>query len=65
MGTEETVLITDTDGRRQALGRSQREAPESDGEIRLTAQTPVKPGEYVRARIISASTYDLKGVVLP
>ena len=64
VGTEETVLITAADGR-AALGRSEREAPESDGEIRLTAPRPLEPGGFVRARLTAASTYDLKGVVLP
>ena len=60
LGQVAKVLVTDTDGR-TALGRSEREAPETDGEIRFTVKKPVRPGEFVNVRLTQADTYDLKG----
>ena len=45
------------------VGRSIREAPESDGAIRFRAARDVAPGEYVRVRITGADAYDLFGEV--
>lgn len=42
-------------------GRSRKEAPESDGAIRFTADREILPGEYVMIRIIGAEAYDLYG----
>jgi len=42
-------------------GRSRKEAPESDGVIRFTAQREIMPGEYLNVRIIAAEAYDLYG----
>ncbi len=52
-GTEEGMYV----------GRSIREAPESDGVIRFSAARDVAPGEYVRVRITGADAYDLFGEV--
>ncbi len=60
VGTVEQVLVTDSRGR-LALGRSSREAPEPDGEIRFTAPRPLQPGTFVPVRITRAQTYDLSG----
>ena len=46
------------------VGRSFREAPESDGVIRFTAAQSVAPGSYVKVRITKADAYDLYGEVL-
>jgi len=43
------------------IGRSQREAPESDGVIRFIAGRELSPGEYVKVRILDAQEYDLTG----
>jgi len=43
-------------------GRSAREAPEIDGVIRFTSETPVLPGEFVSVYITRALPYDLEGV---
>ena len=51
----------DEDG---VFGRSICEAPESDGCIRLISDRKLTPGEYVRARIVSADAYDLTAEVL-
>jgi len=43
------------------LGRSQFEAPDSDGEIVFTGKGTPKPGEFVNVKITRADTYDLMG----
>ena len=43
------------------VGRSIREAPESDGVIRFTAARNVTPGEYLNVKITGADAYDLFG----
>ena len=43
------------------VGRSIREAPESDGIIRFTAARNVTPGEYLNVKITGADAYDLFG----
>jgi ribosomal protein S12 methylthiotransferase len=63
VGQTVRVLVTDTDGRR-ALGRSEREAPETDGEIRFALRGGIRPGEFADVRITAADTYDLRGVVV-
>ena len=65
VGETETVLITDTDETRQtALGRSRREAPETDGEIFLTyTGDPPAVGSFQNARVTKASAYDLSGEI--
>ena len=64
-GTVEKVLVTDRNARGEILGRSQREAPETDGEIIFTAGESKMPsvGNFVDVRIEKASTYDLTGVI--
>jgi ribosomal protein S12 methylthiotransferase len=43
-------------------GRTERQAPEIDGRVILTdAPGPLKPGDFVRARIDEAHPYDLVG----
>lgn len=60
VGEECTVLC---EGWEDGLyyGRSSKEAPESDGNIRFTAQREIQPGEYVKVKILSAEAYDLYG----
>ena len=43
------------------IGRSRREAPESDGVIRFIADRELNPGEYVSVKILDAQEYDLTG----
>ena len=43
------------------IGRSQREAPEVDGEIRFTTGSQLRIGDYVRVRITDAVGADLHG----
>ena len=64
VGTVEKVLVTAADEEGNLLGRSHREAPETDGEILFTlpegAAAP-EVGPFVSVRITEADTYDLKG----
>jgi len=68
VGQEYDVLVDRTTraaGRSsfRAEGRSVGEAPEVDGVIRLRAERPLAPGQWVRARIVRAGAYDLAGEV--
>lgn len=65
VGREIEVLIerVSPDGRR-GMGRSQGQAPEIDGVVRLTAgkqTTPLIPGGFVRAQVHGHTAYDLQG----
>ena len=62
VGAELDVLVeaTATEGRRHAIGRSYRDAPEVDGAVHVRG--PAQPGEIVRVRVIDAQHYDLIGV---
>ena len=54
------------DGRR-GVGRSQGQAPEIDGMIRLTSParaTPLVPGEFVQAHVRGSTAYDLDAVTV-
>ena len=64
IGSTERVLVTDVGDDGFILGRSQYEAPDSDGEIVFTAaKTPVI-GEFCNVKITKADTYDLMGVMV-
>ena len=65
IGDVEQVLVTDTDGAGHVLGRSSREAPETDGEIYVScgASGP-EPGQFIPVRIDAAEEYDLRGTML-
>ena len=65
IGSVEQVLVTDTDGNGNCLGRSGREAPEIDGEIYIAcpAARP-EPGQFIPVRITDAGEYDLRGEML-
>ena len=45
-----------------SIGRSFRDAPEIDGQVYLAAGD-VRPGDFIKARIIEARPYDLIGEV--
>lgn len=60
VGSECRVLVTGFDGMLYT-GRSEMEAPDSDGSILFTAPRELTPGEFVRVRIVRADTYDLYG----
>lgn len=66
VGTVEKVLVTDVSEDGFILGRSHREAPETDGEIVFTlpegANAP-EIGSFVSVRLTRADAYDLMGVM--
>ena len=65
IGDVEQVFVTDTDDSGTVLGRSSREAPETDGEICVSCgQARPQPGQFIPVRIESAEEYDLRGIML-
>ena len=65
VGTTEKVLVTDIGEDGMLLGRSQREAPETDGDILFTATGELPAiGSFVHVRLTKADTYDLMGVMV-
>ena len=65
IGSIERVLVTDTGEDGQCLGRSNREAPEIDGEILVdTKGRHPQPGQFIPVRITDSLDYDLKGEML-
>ncbi len=66
VGQTEKVLITDVNpAEKICLGRSSREAPETDGEILITCPGKVpETGTFVSVRIRNADVYDLTGEML-
>ena len=65
VGTIEKVLVTDAAPGGKALGRSHREAPETDGEILFTCGDKLPEiGTFVNVKLTKADTYDLMGEML-
>ena len=60
VGTTCRVLVEKKHGTRYT-GRSEFEAPEIDGNIYFSSQTPCQIGEFVTVRITGARAYDLMG----
>jgi len=60
VGREIDVLIDeiDEDG---AIGRSSADAPEIDGNVFVSSERPLKPGDLVRVRVTDSDEYDLYG----
>jgi ribosomal protein S12 methylthiotransferase len=66
VGCELEVLVERLDpDTGQWVGRSQREAPEVDGEIRLRSTAGLRVGAYVTARVTASSGADLDALPLP
>ncbi len=61
VGTVEKVLVTDVSEDGTALGRSSREAPETDGEIVFSVKEKPEIGSFVTVKLTRADTYDLMG----
>jgi ribosomal protein S12 methylthiotransferase len=57
-------VIVDEVGPVVVRGRSQGDAPEIDGSVKLTSRRPLRAGEIVTARIDRADAYDLHGTVV-
>lgn len=65
IGQITSVLVTDIGEDGHCLGRSSREAPETDGEILVSCgSTLPEIGQFIPVRITEAEPYDLKGVML-
>ncbi len=67
VGTQEKVLVTAIGDDGLLLGRSHREAPETDGEIVFTRPADMpepEVGSFVTVRITQADTYDLMGEMI-
>ena len=62
IGKHLPVLIDEAHGL-TARGRTKYDAPEVDGSVYLRSRRPLKAGEIVSAKIESADTYDLHGLV--
>ena len=63
VGAQEKVLVTGHNGTHYTA-RSAWEAPDADGEIMLFSQRPLKEGQFIRAKITGADTYDLSAEAL-
>jgi ribosomal protein S12 methylthiotransferase len=60
VGREIEVLVEKVDPLRgEATGRSERDAPDVDGVVRLPGVRTARPGAFVRARVVAADGYDL------
>jgi ribosomal protein S12 methylthiotransferase len=65
VGAELEVLVDGFDpGENAWVARSQREAPEVDGEIRITQPAALRVGSYQRARVLSSHGADLTAEVV-
>lgn len=64
IGRTDKVLITGIQGD-EYYGRSQWEAPDSDGLIKVKCLLPLLEGQMVNARITGASAYDLEAEAIP
>lgn len=61
VGREMDVLIDEIDEDGDAVGRSSADAPEIDGNVFITNEQKLEPGQMVRVRITDSSEYDLFG----
>jgi len=59
VGREVDVLIDEIDEDGDAVGRSAADAPEIDGNVFITSEQKLEPGQMVRVRITDSSEYDL------
>ena len=62
IGSEQPVLVCDTDERGRLFGRLPTQAPEIDGVVYLRGAAEV--GSLIRARVTRADTYDLHATVV-
>jgi len=62
VGTRMRVLVDSTDGE-GALARSEADAPEIDGVVRIAAAHGLRPGDWADVEIVSSDTYDLSARV--
>jgi ribosomal protein S12 methylthiotransferase len=62
VGTRMRVLVDSTDGE-AAVARSEADAPEIDGVVRIAAAHGLRPGDWADVEIIASDTYDLSARV--
>ena len=58
------VLVDEMQGA-TAIGRSQADAPEIDGIVRVKGAKGVKPGDFLAVKVTAATEHDLQGLVVP
>ncbi|MDE2451079.1 MAG: 30S ribosomal protein S12 methylthiotransferase RimO [Gammaproteobacteria bacterium] len=58
VGTRMRVLV-DTVGKQGAVARSEADAPEIDGVVRIASAKGLRPGDWADVEITSSDTYDL------
>jgi len=61
LGKTLEVLIDEKQGPGQYLGRSQFDAPEVDGSVYVKSSRKLKPGDFVKVKIVDTLEYDLVG----
>lgn len=59
VGTRMRVLV-DTVGDDGAIARSEADAPEIDGVVRIAAAASLRPGDWADVEVTSSDTYDLR-----
>ena len=62
VGSECEVLVEGQEENGLYYGRSQWEAPETDGKVYIKLADALEPGQFVRVRITDAQDYDVTGV---
>jgi ribosomal protein S12 methylthiotransferase len=60
----QVAVIVDQVSPKGAIGRTRHDAPDIDGTIVLTKQTPLRVGDIVTAKVRRADAYDLYGCVV-
>jgi ribosomal protein S12 methylthiotransferase len=63
IGSEQQVLI-DTITDQGAIGRSSADAPEIDGQVFITTNETLQPGDFVQVTIDDADEHDLYGLLV-
>lgn len=58
IGRVETVFV-ESEANGEYICRSYRDAPEVDGEVYVTSDTPCSPGDFIQVEITGAIEYDL------
>jgi ribosomal protein S12 methylthiotransferase len=64
IGTRMRVLV-DSVGKQGAVARSEADAPEIDGVVRIAAAAALRPGDWADVEITSSDTYDLSARLRP
>ncbi len=57
-------IMEDSEGRKQAKGRTSYQAPEVDGNVYIDNPEGLKPGDFVKVHIVDGYAYDLIGGVV-